>query len=150
MDSLQTVVVDWASPPLRTVSTAATVEVDVMPFLGRTPKGGPFESYFTALSNLGATHVRFSPWYGYPRVTVAELYPPDCTSKGTSWNSTLLDQILADFMAAVCGSDAAMGKCKENFSTVPQLSTIPDWMFEPDGINRTALMPIDPWQFPSG
>merc|ERR1711972_126950 len=32
--------VDWAAKPLVITQTAATVEVDVMPFLGRTRKGG--------------------------------------------------------------------------------------------------------------
>ena len=44
-----------------TTKTAATVEVDVMPFLGRTPEGGPFNGYFEALSNLGSDFVRYAP-----------------------------------------------------------------------------------------
>ena len=39
--------VDWSAAPVRIASTAATVEVDVMPFLGRTPEGGPFDAYRT-------------------------------------------------------------------------------------------------------
>ena len=35
--------VNWAEEKLRT-STAATIEVDVMPFLGRTEYGGPFNA----------------------------------------------------------------------------------------------------------
>jgi hypothetical protein len=53
--------VDWTKPVI-TTSTAATVEVDVMPFLGEADWGGPFEGYKTALSNLGSDFVRFSPW----------------------------------------------------------------------------------------
>ena len=53
--------VDWAAPPARVASTASTVEVDVMPFLGRTPEGGPFDGYFEALSNLGSDFVRYAP-----------------------------------------------------------------------------------------
>jgi hypothetical protein len=36
-----------------------------MPFLGRTSFGGPFDGYYTALSNLGAAYVRFAPWVRY-------------------------------------------------------------------------------------
>ena len=54
-------VVDWAASPARVASTASTVEVDVMPFLGRTPEGGPFDGYFEALSNLGSDFVRYAP-----------------------------------------------------------------------------------------
>eukprot|EP00965_Chrysotila_dentata_P204433 6182333-Pleurochrysis_carterae.AAC.2 len=78
-------------------STAATVEVDVMPHLARVPEGGSFAGYSVALENLGAKYVRFSPWYGYPRVVVAELRDADCSpgGKGSAWNSTLLDQACA-------------------------------------------------------
>ena len=84
------VTVDWTAPPTKVVSTAATVEVDVMPFLGRTSEGGPFNAYIEALSNLGAEYVRFSPWYPYPRVVVPELDPPDCTptNPATNWPHT--------------------------------------------------------------
>ena len=37
--------------------TAATVEVDVMPFLGRADWGGPFNAYYEALANLGSNTV---------------------------------------------------------------------------------------------
>jgi len=42
------------STATRTTNTAATVEVDVMPFLGRTSSGGPFGAYcmLTHSSNL--------------------------------------------------------------------------------------------------
>ena len=53
--------VDWEATPARVASTASTVEVDVMPFLGRTPEGGPFDGYFEALSNLGSDFVRYAP-----------------------------------------------------------------------------------------
>ncbi len=97
------VAIDFGSAPVVNASTASTVEVDVMPFLGRTPEGGPFEAYFEALSNLGSDFVRFAPWYPYPRVVVTELTPPDCTTTtpATNWNSTLFDGIVRDFMAAV-------------------------------------------------
>ena len=144
------VTVDW-STKLSEVSTAATVEVDVMPQLSRSPHGGSFDGYFTAMQNLGSTFVRFSPWYAYPKVVVTELHPPDCSKggRGSSWNSTLLDGIVADFMLAVCGPRAADGVCDSGLSVVPQLSTMPDWMYASDGKNRTASIPDDPWTFPS-
>jgi hypothetical protein len=63
--------IDWTNE-VRRVKTAATVEVDVMPFLARQPAtdpfipehyGGPFEAYYKALSELNASYVRFAPWY---------------------------------------------------------------------------------------
>ena len=84
-----------------------------MPFLGRTDYGGPFNAYFEALSNLGSEYVRYAPWFPNPRVVVNELTPSDCTKDkpATNWNSTLFDSIMADFMAAVCGPNAAAGEC---------------------------------------
>jgi len=62
------VAVDWAAGPTRSgVTTAATVEVDIMPQLARSSGDPGFPGYFEALSNLNAAHVRFAPWYGYPR-----------------------------------------------------------------------------------
>ena len=87
----------WTSS-FRTTSTAATVEVDIMPHLARVPEGGSFGGYATALHDLGAAYVRFSPWYLYPRVAVAELTKTDCSAHGSTWNSTLLDQVVSDFM----------------------------------------------------
>ena len=76
----------------------ATVEVDVMPFLGRTSFGGPFDAYSEALSGIGASYVRFSPWYPNPRVVVPELRPSDCTPSkpATNWNSTMLDDVVRE------------------------------------------------------
>jgi hypothetical protein len=53
--------VQWSAPPIKVASTAATVEVDVMPFLARVDEGGPFDAYYRALSELGADFVRYAP-----------------------------------------------------------------------------------------
>jgi len=123
-----------------------------MPHLGRTPDGGPFGAFYEAVQDLGAAYVRYSPWYAYPGVVVPELYPADCSAggKGSSWNSTALDEIYSDFMEAQCGPHAKDGVCREGRSVVPQLSTMPEWLYESDGKNRTAMIPADVWTFPSG
>jgi hypothetical protein len=126
--------------------TAATVEVDVMPFLGRADWGGPFNAYYEALANLGSEYVRYAPWFPNPRVVVTELTPSDCTATkpATNWNSTYFDAIMRDFMAAVCGPNAVTGECK--LSVVQQLSTMPSWMYvggfcpDPEG-----CLPDYPW-----
>ena len=53
--SVVTATVDWATETVVT-HTAATVEVDVMPFLGRADWGGPFNAYYEALANLGSEY----------------------------------------------------------------------------------------------
>eukprot|EP01062_Namystynia_karyoxenos_P000520 TRINITY_DN10188_c0_g1_i1.p1 TRINITY_DN10188_c0_g1~~TRINITY_DN10188_c0_g1_i1.p1 ORF type:complete len:646 (+),score=94.18 TRINITY_DN10188_c0_g1_i1:65-2002(+) len=145
-----TVAPRW-SAPLRNVTTAATVEVDHMPFLSRTNEGGPYWAYASALRQLGAAYVRFAPWYPYPRVAIAEMTPANCSGAGSSWNSSLLDVVVADFMEAVCGPDAAKGACVEGRSVVPQLSTIPDYMLlNGSGVLPPGSIPEDPWQYKSG
>merc|ERR1712166_1218013 len=136
-----TVDVDW-TPTLRQSTTAATIEVDVMPFLGRTDSGGPFNAYYQALAGLGSEYVRFAPWFPNPRAVVTELTPSDCTAAkpATNWNSTVFDGIMSDFMAAVCGPNAALGACK--LSVIQQLSPFPAWMFT-DGFD--GELPVDPW-----
>jgi len=132
---------DW-SRPIGQSSTAATVEVDVMPFLARQPAtdpyirdhhyGGSFEAYQMALARLmNASYVRFAPWCPNPRLVVPELTPPRCTATepATNWNSTYFDQIMKDFMETVCGPDAAKGECQGRMSVIQQLSTMPSWMY---------------------
>ena len=139
--------VTWSATPVRIANTAATVEVDVMPFLGRTPEGGPFESYYNALSSLGAEYVRFAPWFPYPYVVVTELRPPDCTAEhpATNWNSTLFDGILRDFMAAVCGEDAETGKC--GHSVAAHASTMPAWIYQGAYLVPPGVLNPDPWDY---
>ena len=134
--------IDWAAELTRT-RTAATFEIDVMPFLGRTDWGGPFEGYKTALQNLGAEFVRMAPWWPNPRVVVTELTPSDCTATkpATNWNSTRLDQVMEDFYQAVCGPQAKQGACEK--SVIQQWSTWPSYMFT-DGFKLKDLDPR-PW-----
>ena len=132
-----TVSLPRAARATRNVSTIATIEVDVMPFLGRKSNGktggGPHDKAFYWLSQLGADMVRFAPWFPNPKLVVAELHPPDCGRNYSSWDPRLLDGIYTDFAAAVGNHTVAM-----------QLSTLPSWMFT-DGMNISAC-PADPWE----
>ena len=133
--------VDWDTPII-TTQTAATVEVDVMPFLGEADWGGPFEAYKSALGKLDSEFVRFAPWFANPRVVVPELTPHVCTAThpSTNWNSTYFDGVMKDFMEAVCGPDAAKGTCTH--SVVQQLSTMPEYMYVGGDTNP---LPTYPW-----
>ena len=132
-----TVAAPLTAAPTRNVSTIATIEVDVMPFLGRKSNGktagGPHDKAFHWLSQLGADMVRFAPWFPNPKLVVAELHPPDCSRNRTSWDPSLLDQIYADFAQSVGPHTVAM-----------QLSTLPSWMFT-DGMNISGC-PESPWE----
>ena len=149
--------VDWTFETRRT-NTAATVEVDVMPFLARQPStdpsitkhyGGPFEKYYDALTNLNTSYVRFAPWCPNPRLVVPELSPPDCTATkpATNWNSVFLDQLMKDFMHAVCGDGAVRGECPAK--VIQQISTMPSWMYV-DGMKLSDVPEIPYVPTPAG
>ena len=106
------VAVDW-DHTLGTTTTAATMLTTVMPFSGRTDYGGPFEGYFEAQSELGAEYQRLLPWFMNPKAVVPELTHPDCTATkpATNWDSRVFDQVVSDYMTAVCGPAAATGVC---------------------------------------
>eukprot|EP00966_Prymnesium_polylepis_P071609 1663243-Prymnesium_polylepis.1 len=53
-------------------------------------------------------------------------------------------------MQAVCGMNAASGECIAGRSVVPQLSTMPDWLYVYDDVDRDVMIPPDPWTFPPG
>ncbi len=97
-----------------------------------------YKGSFEALKALGADYVRYVPWFPYPRLAVAELYPP--TGEKTFWDFSLLDSMMKDFMSATAGH-----------SVVINFSTIPAWMFK---TKSPVLFPDDPnqvfWEYNQG
>jgi hypothetical protein len=79
-------------------------------------RGNPIhDKLFTALHDLKANYPRFQLWAPYPRLAVAELYPP---SDGvTSWDFKLIDALVADFMESTKGHPVIFN-----------IGTIPAWM----------------------
>jgi len=117
-------------------NTTPTLQVVVNPPLR---PGQPLSvASYQALNQLGADYVRFVPWLPYPKLAVAELQPP--TSQGTSWDFSLIDPMMADFMNATAGHSVVM-----NFSTIPE------WMFVTDA---PVTYPDDPnqasWDYEQG
>jgi hypothetical protein len=108
------VAVDWNKTVLVSRSTP-TFQVVVNPMLERG--SSIHDGAFGAVKALGAEDVRYVPWLPYPRLAVAELEPP--TPTGTSWNFSLIDPMVEDFMAAQAGH-----------TTVMNFSTIPAWLFK--------------------
>lgn len=107
----------WTAPPLR--------------------RGRPaHDTAFNALRTLDADLVRFLPWFSHPRLSVPALTPP--TDSDTSWNFELLDEFVADFMAATDGR-----------AVVANFATIPAWMF-----TTPVEVPDDPdqivWDYERG
>ncbi|MBL9215288.1 MAG: hypothetical protein JNG83_07420 [Opitutaceae bacterium] len=136
---------DAAAPPvvgaewgqvLRESRTALSLQVVVNPLLRR---GSPIHAAaFQAVADLGADHVRFVPWLPYPRLAVAALEPFD--GQRTSWDFSLLDPLMEDFMRASGGRPV-----------MACFSTIPAWLFMTE---RPVAYPRDPdevtWTYTQG
>lgn len=116
--------------------TAPTLQVVVMPPLRRGSK--IHDRVFQALHDLGADYVRYVPWLPYPKLAVAELEPPK--DGQTSWDFSLIDPMMEDFMNATAGH-----------SVVVNFSTIPEWMFKTE---KPVPYPVDPdqltWTYEQG
>src|ERR1035437_411710 len=119
------VAIDWDKTVLVSRSTP-TLQVVVNPMLNRG--SSIHDGAFSAVKALGAEDVRYVPWLPYPRLAVAELEPPRPTS--TSWNFSVIDPMMEDFMAATSGH-----------STVINFSTIPAWLFKTP---KPVTYPKDP------
>lgn len=106
--------------------SVATLQVVVTP---KIRNSSPiYKQAFDALRNLKADYVRYAAWYPYPRLSVAELEPPD--NKRTYWDFSIIDPMTLDFLNATKG-----------YTTVLNLSTIPQWMFKTD---KPVTYPKDP------
>jgi len=116
--------------------TTPTLQVVVMPPLRRGSK--IHDRVFDALHDLGGDYVRYVPWLPYPKLAVAELEPPN--GGQTSWDFSLIDPMMEDFMNAQAGHSVII-----NFSTIPQ------WMFKTE---KPVPYPADPdeitWTYEKG
>ncbi|MGH9406723.1 MAG: glycosyl hydrolase family 39 [Terriglobia bacterium] len=108
------VTTQWSNVTAVSRSTP-TLQVVVNPPLRRGSR--IHDRVFAALKSLDCDYVRYVPWLPYPKLAVAELEPP--ASGRTSWDFSLIDPMMADFMNATAGH-----------SVVINFSTIPEWMFK--------------------
>jgi Glycosyl hydrolases family 39 len=127
--------VDWSNV-IAISKTTATLQVVVMPPLRRGSK--IHDRAFQEVHDLGANYVRYVPWLPYPKLAVAELDPP--RDGHTSWDFSLIDPMMEDFMKATAGHPVVV-----NFSTIPQ------WMFKTE---KPVPYPADPdqltWTYEQG
>jgi len=116
--------------------TVISMEVCVEPPMRR---GAPIhDQLFKALRDLDADYVRYSPWFPYPKLAVAELDPPQYGK--VHWDFSQLDPIMEDLTQATTGHPIIMN-----------ISTIPEWMFKTE---RPVSYPADPdeiaWDYEQG
>lgn len=128
------IVVTWDKKfPNRTVPTLQAV---VNPMLRR---GSPIhDASFDALNKLGADYVRYAFWFPYPKLSVAELRPPDASQ--TYWDFQYMDPLVEAFQ-----------RVTPAHSSVMSFSTIPQWMFTTP---QPVIYPDDPnqviWNYSQG
>jgi hypothetical protein len=127
--------VNWKNV-IRVSDTNATLQVVVSPLMSGT---SPIhDRIFTALRNLQCNLIRYVPWLPYPKLSVAELQPPE--NGKTSWDFSLIDPFSEDFAQAAEGQSAIW-----NFSTIPQ------WMWKtPESISYPANPDQITWTYEQG
>jgi hypothetical protein len=107
------VTVDWSRTIARS-QTELTIQVCPEPPLRR---GYPIhDQLWKALRDMKSNVARIQFWHPYPRLGVAELEPPH--DGVTSWDFSLIDPIVLDFVAASEGRPVMLN-----------LSTLPQWMY---------------------
>jgi len=116
--------------------TTPTLQVVVNPPL--RPGTPIHDRVYQALHDLGADYVRYVPWLPYPKLAVAEMEPP--ADGKTSWDFSLIDPMMEDFM-----------KAQEGHTVIINFSTIPQWMFKTE---KPVPYPADPnqvtWDYEKG
>lgn len=122
------VTVAWDQP----IGPAAIPSLGVVPNPLQRPGSRIRPCALAELRDLHAEAVRYLAYCPYPRLAVAELLPPE--GGRTSWDFSLIDPLVDDFMAAQAGR-----------SVIMDFGTIPAWMFAtsapkriPDDPNETA------------
>lgn len=129
------ITVDWHKVESES-RTTPSLQVVANPLLERA---SPIhDAAFAALKQMGADDVRYVPWLPYPRLAVAELTPP--AAGQTSWDFSLLDPMMVDFMQATQGHP-----------TIINFSTIPAWLFQTE---KPVVYPANPdqvfWTYTQG
>lgn len=132
---LHRVSIDWRNN-VGTLKTFLSMEVCVEPPMRRGSR--IHDQLFRALGELNADYLRYSPWFPYPKLAVAELNPP--RQGKTFWDFSLLDPVTEDFMQAAHGRPVVFNQ-----------STIPTWMFK---TRERVQYPDDPdaisWDYEQG
>jgi hypothetical protein len=110
-----TISVNWSE---RIAVSKTTLSTQIIPN-ALMRRGHPFHDVsLSAIRKLDMHYVRYLPWGPYPRLQIAELYPP--TTNDTFWNFSNIDPELLDFLESTKSHEPVI-----NFSEVPP------WMFTP-------------------
>jgi len=134
-DLIPRVITDW-NEVIGESRTTITIQVCPEPPMYR---GKPtHDPIYKALRDFKPDYARLQPWHPYPKLSVAELEPPQ--SGKTFWNFSVLDPIVEDFVEATQGHPVVF-----------DLSTLPHWMWKTE---KPVPYPADPdditWNYSQG
>lgn len=134
-EQLHKVSIDWGKT-VAVSKLSPSVYVVNSPMMRRnSPVHAPVHQ---GLKDLGVDYLRYMSYFSFPKLSVAELYPPK--DGKTSWDFSLLDPLVLDIF-----------KAAEGHPTMMTFSTVPAWMFKRD---KPVSYPDDPdafvWEWPQG
>jgi hypothetical protein len=108
------VVVNWGN----TVATSKLIpSVYVVNSPMMRPSSPIHACVYQGLKELGVDDLRYMSYFTFPKLSVAELYPPK--DKTTSWDFSLMDPMVVGIFKAAEGHPVMM-----------TFSTVPTWMFK--------------------
>jgi hypothetical protein len=117
------VAVSWETV-LATTPAIATYLDQVNPSMA--PTSAVHDAVFARVAELNASMVRYLHWDPFPAISYPAPAAPACGGAGASWNFSLIDPLVRDFMdASGCGARPA--GCVFSFSPLPA------WMLDGSG-----------------
>jgi len=129
---------EWHKTIIKSKTTATFQIVTNPMILPSSPIG---KQVWKGIKELNADWARFAAWFPYPRMSVAELYPPQCDkeSNKTSWDFKLLDPQVSSFLDANSGHSSYLSLC-----------TQPVWMFKDTKIDIPEDYKQPVWNYQLG
>ena len=115
--------VSWTTV-LATTPAVATYLDQVNPSMA--PTSDVHDAVFARVAELNSSMVRYLHWDPFPALSYPAPSPPNCSGAGASWDFSLIDPLVRDFMAASGCGDKPAG-CVFNFSPLPA------WMLDGSG-----------------
>jgi hypothetical protein len=102
------------------------------------PNSPIHDQVYRNVHNLGAEYVRFSAWFPFVKLSVAELEPPQ--EGKTYWDFSYMDPTVVDFLEATKGH-----------TVIFNIATIPQWMFKtPKAVSYPADVNQEDYNYEQG
>ncbi len=130
-----TVTIDWNKIIANSKTHVSIQDCPEPPLFRSSPI---HDKLYKALRDLNSDYARLQPWFPYPKISVAELEPPE--GGKAHWDFSVMDEITEDFMEATKGHPVVF-----------DFGTLPAWMYK----TKTPLTyPTSPeaidWEYQPG